>query len=82
MSLYLNKNRIHYIGSNRNIVLRANSAMSLIQERIIILQNSVKFLERLIQNLKDQKNFFLTEIIQKRIKSYKEELQLHEKFLI
>lgn len=56
--------------------------MSLIQERIIILQNSVKFLEGLIQNLRDQKNFFLTEKIQKRIKSYKEELQLHEKYLM
>jgi hypothetical protein len=61
--------------------LRANFAMSLIQERIIILRNSVKFLELLKLNLGDQKNRFLTEKIQKRIRSYKEELQLHEKFL-
>lgn len=62
--------------------LRANFAMSLIQERIIILQNSVKFLEVLKLNLGDQKNRFLTEKIQKRIKSYKEEIQSHEKFLM
>ncbi|MFX1427085.1 MAG: hypothetical protein ACFFBE_11580 [Promethearchaeota archaeon] len=55
--------------------------MSVIQERIIILQNSVKFLEFIVQKLRGENTAFLTEKIQKRIKSYKEELQLHEDFI-
>jgi len=55
--------------------------MSIIQERIIVLQNSVKFLELILQKVMDQKKHLTTEKIQKRIKLYKEELQLHENIL-
>jgi hypothetical protein len=50
--------------------------MSVIQERIIILQNSVKILEGILHQLEDQDKAFPTEKIQKRIKSYKAELQV------
>lgn len=56
--------------------------MSIIQERIIVLQNSVKFLELILQKLRDQDKHFPLEKIQRKIKSYREELQLHENFLI
>jgi hypothetical protein len=52
--------------------------MNIVQERIDILYNSVKFLELIVQKLRDQKITFLPEEIQKRIKSYREELQLYE----
>ena len=61
--------------------MRVNFKMSIIQERIIVLQNSVKFLELILQKVMDQKKHLTTEKIQKRIKLYKEELQLHENIL-
>jgi hypothetical protein len=56
--------------------------MSIIQERIIALQNSVKFLELILQKVRDPNKHFPTEIIQKRIILYKKELQLHKNILM
>lgn len=52
--------------------------MSIVQERIIVLQNSVKFLELILHKLGSQNNHFLTEKLHKKIKLYREKLQLHE----
>jgi hypothetical protein len=61
--------------------LSVNLRMQIIQDRIIVLQNSVKFLEIILHKLRDQVTQFPIEKIQKRIKSYKQELQLHENIL-
>ena len=52
--------------------------MSIIQERIIVLQNSVRILELILHQVEYQDGHLLIEKIQKRIKLYKEELSLHE----
>lgn len=55
--------------------------MKIIQERIITLQNSVKFLELILGKFRDQKNQSPVDTIQERIKSYKQELQQYENML-
>ena len=61
--------------------MRVNFKMKIIQERIITLQNSVKFLELILGKFRDQKNQSPVDTIQERIKSYKEELQLYENII-
>ena len=50
--------------------------MNLIQDRIIILQNSIKILELIMGKLPEQEKQLPIENIRKRIKIYKQELQL------
>ena len=53
-----------------------------IQDRIIILQNSIKVLELILKNLRNQRESFSLNYIQKRINLYKQELQIHKNILI
>ncbi len=53
-----------------------------IQDRMIILQNSIKVLELILKQLKNQNESFSLNRIQKRINVYKQELQIHKKILL
>jgi len=56
--------------------------MSEIQDRMIILQNSIKVLELILKKLRNQSESFSLNRIQKRINVYKQELQIHKKILL
>jgi len=53
-----------------------------IQDRMIILQNSIKVLELILKKLRNQNESFSLNRIQKRINVYKQELQIHKKILL
>jgi len=53
-----------------------------IQDRMIILQNSIKLLELILKKLRNQNESFSLNRIQKRINLYKQELQIHKKILL
>ena len=53
-----------------------------IQDRMIILQNSIKVLELILKQLKNQNESFSLNRIQKRINVYKQELQIHKRILL
>ena len=55
--------------------------MSEIQDRMIILQNSIKVLELILKKLRNQNESFSLNRIQKRINVYKQELQIHKNIL-
>ena len=55
--------------------------MSEIQDRMIILQNSIKVLELILKKLRNQSESFSLNRIQKRINVYKQELQIHKSIL-
>ena len=52
-----------------------------IQDRMIILQNSIKVLELILKKLRNQNESFSLNRIQKRINVYKQELQIHKNIL-
>ena len=52
-----------------------------VQDRINILQNSIKVLELILTKLRNQKKSFSLDNIQERIDSYKQELQSHKNVL-
>ena len=54
---------------------------AMVQDRINILQNSIKVLELILTKLKNQNKSFSLDNIQKRINSYKQELQTHKNVL-
>lgn len=56
--------------------------MSDLQERIIILQNSIKVLEFVLQKLRNQTESFYLSNIEKRINTYKQVLQKQKTILI
>lgn len=51
------------------------------QDRINILQNSIKVLELILKNLRNQNESFSLSTILKRINFYKQELRLHKNVL-
>lgn len=51
------------------------------QDRINILQNSIKILELILKNLRNQNESFSLSTIQKRINFYKQELRFHKNVL-
>ncbi|MBA7636537.1 hypothetical protein ES703_44157 [subsurface metagenome] len=53
-----------------------------IQDRMIILQNSIKVLELILKKLRNQNESFSLNRIQKRINVYKQELQIHKDILL
>lgn len=53
-----------------------------IQDRTIILQNSIKILELIMRNLVNQKKSLYLDKIQKRINSYNQELQIYNNLRI
>lgn len=53
-----------------------------IQDRMIILQNSIKVLELILKKLRNQNESFSLNRIQKRINVYKQELQIHKNILL
>ncbi|MBA7525359.1 hypothetical protein ES705_17510 [subsurface metagenome] len=53
-----------------------------IQDRMIILQNSIKVLELILKKLRNQSESFSLNRIQKRINVYKQELQIHKNILL
>ena len=53
-----------------------------IQDRMIILQNSIKVLELILKKLRNQNESFSLNRIQKRINVYKQELQIHKRILL
>lgn len=53
-----------------------------IQDRMILLQNSIKVLELILKQLKNQNESFSLNRIQKRINVYKQELQIHKMILL
>jgi len=55
--------------------------LAIVQDRINLLQNSIKVLELILTKLRNQNKSFSLDNIQKRINSYKQELQTHKNVL-
>lgn len=66
---------------NSNKRLRDNYLISEFDDRRTILQNSIKVLEMILRNLRNQNETLSLNNIQKRINTYKQKLLMHKKIL-